>query len=113
MRKLLLASAIISATAVQAQKISVKNGSEKFSSGSQPALSTVIYEASLDDVQSKWKSVLKDYKNEKVKSSGNEVFGDNILIKEWGNNPVDVYTTFEEDKKAKTVTMHVAYDLGG
>ena len=35
------------------------------------------------------------------------------MIKDWGNNPVDVYTSFEEDKAAKTVTMHVAFDLGG
>jgi len=56
---------------------------------------------------------LKDFKNEKVKSDNGEIFGDNILIKDWGNNPVDVYTTFEEDKTAKTVTMHVAFDLGG
>lgn len=113
MKNLYLAVAVISITSLHAQKISVKNGSEKFSSGSQPALTTTIYEASMDDAQSKWKSVLKDLKNEKVKSSGNEIFGDNIVIKEWGNNPVDVYTTFEEDKKTKTVTMHVAFDLGG
>ncbi|MBL7935220.1 MAG: hypothetical protein JNM51_05355 [Bacteroidia bacterium] len=64
-------------------------------------------------MESKWKSFLKDFKNEKVKTDKGEVFGDNIIIKDWGNNPVDVYATFEEDKKTKTVIMHVAFDLGG
>jgi peptidoglycan hydrolase CwlO-like protein len=47
-----------------------------------------------------------------VKESGGEVFGDNIVIKDWGNNPVDVYTKFEEDKDKK-IKMSVAVDLGG
>jgi chromosome segregation ATPase len=91
----------------------VKETSEKFSTGNQNAAGTTIYENNADDVISEWKKVLKDYKHEKVKDKDNEVFGDNILIKEWGNNPVDIYTKFEEDKKAKTVKMAVAVDLGG
>ncbi len=106
-------AALVVLTSVKAQKISVKEGSEKFSSGNHNALTTTIYETTADDAESKWKSYLKDFKNEKVKSSGNEVMGDNVLIKDWGNNPVDVYATFDEDKNAKTVVMHVAFDLGG
>ncbi len=114
MRKIILTlSAVVTLTTVEAQKISVKNSSEKFSSGSQNAYTTTIYETSKDDVESKWKSYLKDFKNEKVKSDKGEIFGDNVMIKEWGNNPVDVYTTLEEDKKTKMVVMHVAFDLGG
>lgn len=114
MKKIILTcSALFALGAINAQKISVKDGSEKFSNGSHNAYTTTIYETSKDDVMSKWKSFLKDFKNEKVKSDNGEIFGDNILIKDWGNNPVDVYTTFEEDKTAKTVTMHVAFDLGG
>jgi hypothetical protein len=96
-----------------AQKISVKDGSEKFANGSHNAYTTTIYEINKDDAESKWKSFLKDFKNEKVKSEKGEIFGDNVLIKDWGNNPVDVYATFEEDKKTKVVIMHVAFDLGG
>ncbi|MDF2448453.1 MAG: hypothetical protein K0R26_957 [Bacteroidota bacterium] len=109
----LTVAAILSFTVASAQKISVKDGSQKFSSGSHNAYSVVVYEASKDDVESKWKSYLKNFKNEKVKTDNGEIFGDNVLIKDWGNNPVDVYTKFEEDKTAKTVTMHVAFDLGG
>lgn len=113
MKKNILTLAVFFAITASAQKISVKDGSEKFSNGSHNAYTTTIYETSKDDVMSKWKSYLKDFKNEKVKSDKNEIFGDNVLIKDWGNNPVDVYTTFEEDKKERTVIMHVAFDLGG
>ncbi|MES2763995.1 MAG: hypothetical protein V4677_17395 [Bacteroidota bacterium] len=114
MKKIILTlAAFVALTSAKAQKISVKDGSEKFSNGSHPAYTTVVYETSKDDVASKWKSLLKDFKNEKVKSDNGEIFGDNVLIKDWGNNPVDVYASFDEDKAAKTVTMHVAFDLGG
>lgn len=114
MKKIILTcSALFALSALTAQKISVKDGSEKFSNGSHNAYTTTIYETTKDDVESKWKSFLKDFKNEKVKTDKGEVFGDNIVIKDWGNNPVDVYATFEEDKTTKTVIIHVAFDLGG
>jgi len=96
-----------------AQEIKVHSGNEKFSSGSHDCLTTSIYEADKDKVMSKWKSKLNSFKDEKVKWKGDEIFGDNIEIKEWGNNPVDIYTKFDYDKDKKTVTMHVAVDLGG
>lgn len=114
MNKLLITFGIVAITSqLSAQKINVKSGSEKFSSGNQNCLKTTIYFNNEDDVKSEWKSFLKDFKNEKVKNSGNEVFGDNVLFKDWGNNPVDVYATFIENKKDQTVEMNVAFDLGG
>ena len=112
-KSILTLSALAATLIVSAQRIDVKESSEKFSTGSHNAFSTTIFANTQDDVESEWKKVLKDYKNEKVKSDKGEVFGDNIVIKEWGNDPVDIYTTFEEDKKAKTVIIHVAFDLGG
>ena len=96
-----------------AQEVKVKSGNEKFSSGSHDCLTTTIYEGDKDKAMSKWKSKLNDFKDEKVKWKGDEIFGDNILIKDWGNNPVDIYSKFDEDKDKKTVTMSVAVDLGG
>jgi hypothetical protein len=114
MKKTILTLAAFTFVAfAQAQTIEVKEGSEKFSTGSQNALSTTILENSKDDVESEWKSFLKDFKNEKVKSNKDELFADNVVIKDWSNNTVDIYTTFEEDKKTKVVKMHVAFDLGG
>ncbi len=95
------------------QSVLVKEGNEKFSNGSHDAIITTIYENKMDEVINEWKKVLKDFKNEKVKDKDNEVFGDNILIKDWGNNPVDFYANFIEDSKDKSIKMMVAVDLGG
>lgn len=111
---LTLSASIILTSVIFAQSINVKDGNTfSFSSGSHNAYTTTIYETTKDDAESKWKSFLKDFKNEKVKSSNNEVFGDNIIIKDWDNNALDIYTVFEEDKKNKQVIMRVAFDLGG
>ncbi|GAB4449270.1 MAG: hypothetical protein OHK0036_06010 [Bacteroidia bacterium] len=111
MKKLILLAASISMSHLFSQDIKVKESSGSFSAGSAPCLETKIYNNTINDVKDKWKEVLKDFKNEKVKISGNEVIGDNILIKDWGNNPVDIYTTFDE-KSDKSIEMKVAVDLG-
>jgi len=96
---------------IQAQEIKVKESSGSFSAGKAPCLEVKIYNNTMEEVKSEWKDKLNDFKNEKVKSSGNEVFGDNVLIKDWGNNPVDIYTTFDEQSD-KSIVMKVAVDLG-
>src|SRR6267142_805013 len=96
-----------------AQEVRVKGGNEKFSSGSHDCLTTTIFEGDKDKAMSKWKSKLNSFKDEKVSRKGDEVFGDNIEIKEWGNNPVDIYSKFDEDKDKHAVTMSIAVDLGG
>ena len=98
---------------VTAQTILVTEQKAPFSTGEQNALVTTVYQNSKEEVVAKWKDYMKDFKNEKVKFENNEMFGDNVLIKEWGNNPVDVYARFEESKDDKTVKIKVAFDLGG
>lgn len=98
---------------LNAQRIKVSESTEKFSTGSQNALETTIYEAQKDDIIKEWKKLMKDYKHEKVKENDDEVFADNILIKEWGNNPVDVYAVFNYNKKERITKMSAAVDLGG
>lgn len=112
-KTLLVITSLISLNALNAQEIAVRESSENFSTGSQNAAVTTIYENKADDVMSEWKKVLKDFKYEKINEKGKELFGDNIVIKDWGNNSADFYAKFEEDKKAKTVKMSVAVDLGG
>jgi hypothetical protein len=107
---LIIASSLI----VQSQNINTREYSERFSNGTQNAITTIIYTGNIEDVKNDWKKLLKKYKNEKVKVTDNEVFGDNILIKEWGNNTIDVYAKFEVDAKtAASIQMAVAVDLGG
>ncbi len=112
-KSILILAAVAVINMATAQTITVTEGKAVFSIGEQNALTTIIYQNTKDEVADKWKSYLKDFKNEKVKFENDEMFGDNILIKDWGNNPVDIYTRFIEDKEAKTVRMSVAYNLGG
>ncbi len=98
---------------LNAQSINVSEGNENFSVGSKNCIITTIYENKMADVLDDWKKVLKDYKNESVKDKKGEVFADNLLVKEWGNNTVDVYSRFFENKKEKTVRMVTAVDMGG
>lgn len=113
MKNHLLSILTLTSITVFAQTIDVKDGHGKFSSGSHDAVTSVIYENKVSDVIHEWKKVMKDFKHEKVKDSDGEVFGDNILIKDWGNNPVDIYAKFDENEKEKTIKMSVAVDLGG
>jgi cell division protein ZapA len=113
MKKLILGLLVAGALQLNAQRIKVYESIEKFSLGSQNALVTTIYEAQPEDIMREWKKLMKDYKHEKVKESGEEVFADNILIKDWGNNPVDIYAVFNHNKKDKTTQMSAAVDLGG
>jgi len=97
----------------KAQTIGTSQTIEKYSTGMQASITTTIFGNAKDNVIDEWKKVLKDYKHEKVKDKNDEVFGDNLVIKDWGNNTVDVYTRFWEDKDAQTLKMSVAIDLGG
>lgn len=96
------------------QSINVAEQNVLFLNGQQPALVTTVYNNSMSTVMDKWKSYLKTFKNEKIKADkSGEILGDNVLIKDWGNNTVDVYARFEESKADQSVKLMVAFDLGG
>lgn len=96
------------------QSINVTEQNVLFLNGQHSALVTMVYNNSMSDVMEKWKSFLKSYKNEKIKADkSGEIFGDNVQIKDWGNNPVDIYARFEENKADQSVKLMVAFDLGG
>lgn len=110
-----LAVIILSCTAISyfAQDIKVKESSGSFSAGNAQCFAVKVYYTKPSTVQDEWKDVLDKYKNEKIKNKGNEVFADNVLIKDWGNNPVDIYTTFTDNGGSNNeVEMKVAVDLG-
>lgn len=113
MKKAAVLCFVLSYAFSQAQEIDVKETDESFSTGKHEALSTVIYQRNQSDVSKAWKSYLKDLKAEKVNDGKKEMFADNVIFSDLGNNPVDVYTIFKEDKSKKEVTMVSAYDLGG
>ena len=100
-------------TDVSAQKIKIKvdESNEHIGNGKNPALVVSIYDATPDEVESKWKSLMKDYRGKMSTSDG--VFADNAVISSInGNNTIDVYAKAEKVKDGETKLI-VAFDLGG
>lgn len=113
--KLFLTASIIVAffMAASAQKISIKvnESTEHIGGGKNPAFTVSIFDATPEEVESKWKSLMKDYKA-KV-STSEEVFADNAVISSInGNNTIDIYAKAEKVKDGETKLI-VAFDLGG
>lgn len=94
-------------------QVNIQNTNSKFSIGNAPCLKIEILEADDDFCKKEWDRTLDGFKNEKIKKSGNEIFADNVLIPEMGNNPVDIYTTIEYQKKSGKTVICSAVDLGG
>lgn len=105
----LLAAAALSVTAF-AQKINVSESTETIGGGSNNALVVSIFEASADDVEKAWKSLMKDM-DAKV-SSKDGIFADNAMIKTMGNNPIDIYTKIIKVSNTE-VKLIAGFDLGG
>jgi hypothetical protein len=97
--------------AVSAQKIKVEEERSNLGGGKNPSFIVTIYEASEDDINSGWKSIMKGY-NGKVTTKDDGHMADNVVIKELGNNTNDVYYKVEKvsDKEHKLI---VAVNLGG
>lgn len=96
-----------------AQKISIRvnESTEHIGGGKNPALTVSIYDASSEEVESKWKSLMKDYKAKVSTSEG--VFADNAIISSInGNNTIDIYAKTEKVKDGETKLI-VSFDLGG
>lgn len=93
------------------QKIKVTESEERIGGNKNPALVVSIYDASVDEVTSQWKSLMKDYKG-KV-STKDEIFADNAVISMInGNNTIDTYAKIEKVSDTET-KLTVAFDLGG
>ena len=104
---------LISAITATAQKVNIKvtESNERIGNGKNNALVVTIYEATPDEIGSKWKSLMKDHKG-KV-TMGDEIFADNAVIKTINdNNTIDVYAKVEKVKDGES-KLTVAFDLGG
>lgn len=96
-----------------AQKISIKvnEQNEHIGGNKNPALVVTIYDATPEEVESKWKSLMKDNKAKVSTSDG--VFADNAVISEInGNNTIDIWAKAEKIKDGET-KLTVAFNLGG
>lgn len=93
-----------------AQKIRVYESRVDIGGGTHNALVVPIYGVDAKTVEKEWKSEMKDY-GAKVSSEKGGLFGDNAVIKEMGDNTVDMHARV--DDKKDEVDLIVAFDLGG
>ena len=113
MKKIISSVFLLAATYSVAQEVKVKEGSEGFSNGSHNALTVEVFVDDLSKVQKEWKSQMKDFGYEHATDKGKDYDFDNVKFKSLSNNPMDVYTKFEELKGEKAVRLSAAFDMGG
>jgi hypothetical protein len=114
MKKQILTIALaVSSLHFFAQDIKVRESNENFNTGGHNALSVTLYVTDKNMVEKEWKSKMKDFGYDKSSEKSNEYFFDNVVIKELGNNTMDVYSKVTEQKSEKTITLTAAFDLGG
>jgi hypothetical protein len=111
MKKFVLICLSLIAIQASAQKIKVEEERMTIGGGKNPCLIVTIYEASEDDINSGWKSIMKGF-NGKVSSKDGGHMADNVVIKDLSNNTCDVYYKVEKvsDKEHKLI---VSVNLGG
>ncbi|MCE3279486.1 MAG: hypothetical protein K0S44_1677 [Bacteroidetes bacterium] len=95
-----------------AQKIKVKESSENIGGGSHSAITVTLNEINPSDAEDAFKSFMKKYDGKRGSKDG-AIFIDNAVIKEMGNNTVDIYGKALGKKGDPEITFVIAYDLGG
>lgn len=105
---LTMMSACLIATQLNAQKLSITNGSENLGGSYNPTFQVFIPHANEKSVEKKWKSLLKDYRA-KVKSSKDDINGTNFVLKE--KDTMQVYSRIIEN--ADGITLNAAFSREG
>ena len=114
MKKQILTIAVaISSLQIFAQDVKVRESNESFSNGGHNSLSVTLYVNDVSMVEKAWKSKMKDFGYDKSSEKKDEYFFDNVVMKELGNNTLDVYSKVVEQKGEKSVQLVAAFDLGG
>jgi hypothetical protein len=95
-----------------AQKIKVKESRESIGNGSNNALVVTLYNVDPADAEEAFKSFMKTYGGKRSTTNG-MVFIDHALVKDIGNNTIDIYGKAQGSKGDKEIKFAVAFDLGG
>jgi hypothetical protein len=111
MKTIIIALLAFTTVSSYAQKIKVEEEKNNIGGGKNPSLVVTIYEASDDDINSGWKSIMKGY-NGKISSKDGGHIADNVVIKDLSNNTCDVYYRVEKVKDNE-YKLIVAVNLGG
>ena len=113
MKKIItLAFAVAIAFSASAQKINVKESNENIGGGNHNALTVTLYEVNPSDAEDAFRSFMKKYDGKRTTKDG-AIFVDHALIKDMGNNTIDVYGKAQGKKGDAEITFVIAFDLGG
>jgi hypothetical protein len=107
-----LVFAVTMMLSASAQKIKVKESSENIGGGSHNALTVTLYGISPSDAEDAFRSFMKTYDGKRGSKDGG-IFIDHAMIKEMGNNTIDIYGKAQGKKGDPEITFVVAFDLGG
>jgi len=114
MKKQILTIAVaISSLQFFAQDVKVRESNESFSNGNHNSLTVTLYVTDISMVEKEWKSKMKDFGYDKSSEKKDEYFFDNVVMKDLGNNTMDVFSKVTEQKGEKSVLLTAAFDLGG
>ncbi len=111
-KTLTIALAVFIGISAFAQKIKIKESSENIGGGNHNALVVTLYEINPSDAEDAFRSFMKKYDGKRSSKDGG-IFIDHALIKEMGNNTVDIYGKANGKKGDKEISFVVAFDLGG
>lgn len=109
---ILLALSVSLSFTAAAQKINVKQSTENIGGGSRNALSVTLTGISPSDAEDAFRSFMKKYDGKRSSKDG-AIFIDHAMIKEMGNNTIDIYGKAIGKKGDPEITFVVAFDLGG
>jgi hypothetical protein len=94
-----------------AQRITVKESSEKLADGLNNAFTVVVYQSTEKEVEKEFRNYLKSNKAKVGKKKG-EIFGENAEINLISDRPINVYAKTSTNKD-NDIELSVAFDLGG
>jgi hypothetical protein len=94
------------------QKLKVKESHENIGGGNNNALVVTLYDVKPSDAEKTFRSFMKAYDGKSSSKDGG-VFIDHALIKDMGNNTIDIYGKAQGSKEDKEIKFIVAFNLGG
>jgi hypothetical protein len=95
-----------------AQKIKVKESSEKIGDGSHNAFVVTLYGVSPDDAEDSFRSFIDKFGGKRKHDFGG-IFVDNAKISDISDNTIDIYGKAKGSKGDKEIEFAVAVDMGG
>ena len=93
-------------------KLEVESGNQSFGEDVHHAYTITIYDVKDNFVSGQWKDHIKE-KGGKVSVKKGVASAEQASLPEIHSDPMDILTTFEEDKKSDAVKMNVAFVLDG